>query len=110
DAHPQARPLRAGIDTMIPLKYYGIQAETAAHGLTDDLDPSRDTPDQLRKLGPQPGWSAMSVYRLHDPTGRYAYFLRCFQPVEMIGYSIYIYHITPEEANRVRQQLGLPLL
>jgi hypothetical protein len=28
----------------------------------------------------------------------------------MIGYSIYIYHITPEDANRVRQEMGLPEL
>ncbi len=28
----------------------------------------------------------------------------------MAGYSIYIYHITTDEANRVRKELGLPEL
>jgi hypothetical protein len=28
----------------------------------------------------------------------------------MAGYSIYIYHITLDEANRVRKELGLPAL
>ncbi len=31
-----------------------------------------------------------------------------FQPIDRVGYSIYIYRITPEECNRVRAQLGLP--
>jgi len=39
----------------------------------------------------------------------YSYFLR-LQPVAMAGYSIYIYHITRDEANRVRRELGLPEL
>jgi hypothetical protein len=37
------------------------------------------------------------------------YFQR-FQPVAMAGYSIYIYYITLDEANRVRKELGLPEL
>ena len=37
------------------------------------------------------------------------YFLH-FQPVAMAGYSIYIYHITLDEANRVRKEFGLPEL
>ena len=37
---------------------------------------------------------------------RYRYFLN-FDPVAMAGYSIYIYHITLDEANRVRRGLGL---
>jgi len=40
-----------------------------------------------------------------DRQRRYAYF-RCFTPVAMAGYSIY-YHISPEEANRVRRELNL---
>ena len=37
------------------------------------------------------------------------YFQR-FQPVAMAGYSIYIYHITLDEANQARRELGLPEL
>ncbi|MGH7202577.1 MAG: hypothetical protein ACREJB_18365, partial [Planctomycetaceae bacterium] len=40
-------------------------------------------------------------------TGCYSYFQE-FEPVAMAGYSIYIYHITPEEADRVRRGIGLP--
>jgi len=36
----------------------------------------------------------------------YEYFLR-FNPIATAGYSIYIYHITLDEANRVRRELGL---
>jgi hypothetical protein len=38
-----------------------------------------------------------------------AYFSN-FDPVAMAGYSIRIYHITIEDANRVRRELGLPEL
>jgi len=59
---------------------------------------------------PQPGWYAVSVDRIRQgpPNGR-PYFLH-FKPVAMAGYSIYIYHVTPDEANRVRRQLSLPEL
>jgi len=58
------------------------------------------------RFGPQPGWYAVSVNSLRDHGGEYAYFLR-FRPVATAGYSIYIYHITTEEANRVRRELAL---
>ncbi|MGO8752621.1 MAG: ArnT family glycosyltransferase [Thermoguttaceae bacterium] len=60
-------------------------------------------------LGPKPGWYALSVNYLYDRSRQYRHFLR-FEPVAMAGYSIYIYHITRNEANRVRSELGLPEL
>jgi len=59
--------------------------------------------------GPQPGWYALSVNYLYDRTGRYRYFLK-FEPVASAGYSIYIYHITLDKANRVRAELEMPQL
>jgi len=59
--------------------------------------------------GPKAGWYALSVNYLYDRTGQYRYFLH-FRPAAMAGYSIYIYHLTPEEVNRVRRQLRLPIL
>jgi hypothetical protein len=56
-------------------------------------------------VGPQPGWYAVSVNKLHDQSRRYAYFER-FEPVAMAGYSTWIYHISPEEADRVRRELA----
>jgi hypothetical protein len=60
-------------------------------------------------LGPRPGWYALSVNRIHNRTGENEYFLR-LNPTARIGYSNYVYHITPEEADRVRAELGLPPL
>jgi hypothetical protein len=74
-------------------------------------------------LGPRPGWYAIEVNYLHsviddvmDGEGvmrrvtseamNYRYFLK-FKPVAMAGYSIYIYHIKLDDANRVRRELGL---
>ncbi len=93
DMHPEARPLKLAYD--MPF----VNPNTV--GIDDIGKPPVD--------GPQPGWHAVSVNQIHRREGDYLYFLQ-FQPVGMAGYSIYIYHITPEEAERVRQKLGLPPL
>ena len=49
---------------------------------------------------PQPGWYALSVNYLYDREGQYRYFLN-FEPVARAGYSIYIYHLTPADVERV---------
>ncbi len=58
---------------------------------------------------PFPGWYATSIRRIHDADGDYLYFLN-LQPVATAGYGFRIYHISLEEANRVRSELGAPLL
>jgi hypothetical protein len=83
----------------------GIEWQEVPVGLRGD-DPSSLAGS---RLGPRPGWYAINVCRLHQSSGRYAYFLR-FRPVDMIGYSMYVYRITLEDANRVRRELGLPEL
>jgi hypothetical protein len=104
DLHPEVQPLGlayyGGIDPhLVGLKYrlpsYGGNAESPA---------------------PKPGWYAVSVnfvcgarFRGYDergqdisfPAGAFSYFQQ-FTPVDKAGYSIFIYHITPEEANQVR--------
>jgi hypothetical protein len=71
-------------------------------------------------LGPQPGWYAVSVNHLYGygyadvpdlewPDSGFRYFRR-FTPVAKAGYSIYIFHLTPEETDNVRKQMGLPQL
>jgi hypothetical protein len=55
---------------------------------------------------PPSGWYVLSVNYIYGRDRQYRYFLN-FQPVATAGYSIYIYHIKPEEANRVRRELGL---
>jgi hypothetical protein len=56
--------------------------------------------------GPKPGWYALSVNYIYGRDRQYRYFLN-FEPVAMAGYSIYIYHITPEQANHVRRELRM---
>ncbi len=68
-----------------------------------------DWPVAEGEAGPLSGWFAISVARLRDRDNQYAYFLR-FKPVATAGYSIYVYHITPEDANRVRRELSMPLI
>jgi len=109
DAHPQARPFH--------LAYFG-KIDPRLAGIEFSLPPQD---------GPRPGWHALSVqllkYRDREaPDGKGAightgragteyhdYFLD-LQPAAMAGYSIYIYHVTLEEANQVRAAARLPLL
>jgi hypothetical protein len=119
DAHPEARPLH--------LAYFGF-CDPRVAGIEFELPPTGPTTAEEvagpkgRELGPKPGWYAVSVTLLHGygfslPSGRggwvgaprdgFTYFLR-FRPVARAGWSIYIYHITPEECVKVRQDLGLP--
>jgi len=60
-------------------------------------------------VGPSPGYHALSVNEIYGHSKGYRYFLN-FEPIATAGYSIYIYHITLEDANRVRREMGLPEL
>jgi hypothetical protein len=103
ERHPEAHPLG--------LAYYGT-VDPRLVGIAFTLPP----PD------PRPGYYAVSINYVRGsclvppPDGRgdwaplprdhYAYF-RQFPPVAKAGYSLFIYHLTPDEANYVRQRLGL---
>ena len=63
----------------------------------------------LSTNAPQPGWYAVSVNYLYDREKQYRYFLN-YEPVATAGYSIYIYHVALDDANRVRREMGLPEL
>jgi hypothetical protein len=118
DDHPEAGPLGLG--------YFG-HCDPRAAGIEFDIPPAQPIPGankygaNIDNSGPRPGWYAISVTILRGsryiiPNGHgttvyldgpyYTYFQR-FQPVAMAGYSIYIYHLTLEDANRVRRELGL---
>jgi hypothetical protein len=88
--HPEAQPLHVAPLCFVHPKYYGIESLT---------------PPEV----PRPGWFAMSIHRIHGESGKYNFFLR-YKPVALAGYSIYIYHVTLEDANRVRRELGYPEL
>ena len=108
DEHPEARPLQMAYLGFVHPRHFEIEYERPPQGPQPGVRYTEGDAD-VGQLGPRPGWYAMSVHRIHSNTEDYLYFLR-FRPVAMAGYSIYIYHITLDEANRVRRQLGLPEL
>jgi hypothetical protein len=119
DQHPEVRPLG--------LAYWDLETvEPRIAGIEYFVPPSGPAPGKLVEssvaidLGPRPGWYAVNVNLLHGDkcpgrlvhypnVGFYGYFLN-FTPVARAGYSIFIYHISREEADRVRTLLGLPPL
>jgi hypothetical protein len=84
DEHPEAHPLW--------LPYGGVFGPGLA-GLYDGPPPD----------GLPPGWYALSVNRLRGRRGEYAGFLG-LRPVGRAGYSIYVYHLSAAEADRLRRQ------
>jgi hypothetical protein len=116
EEHPQARPLGLAYFGAADPRSVGIDFRLPAWG------PGGLTPEEATSSpgpGPHPDYYAVSVNYVRGmsfpaPDGRggwrlvpfhaYEYF-RHFRPVARAGYSILIYHITPAEANAVRQRL-----
>lgn len=131
DDHPEARPLYLAYGlSLVDPAIVGIQYKQVPPGPVmnrpgtpktenwpwgefeqrdDSPLPTPTLPDDKAKWGPQPGWFVLSVNQIHRLEGDYEYFLE-FEPVDWIGYSMMAFHITTEEANRVRRKLGLPEL
>jgi len=104
DKHPDARPIQMAV--------FGWSEMTGLPQLNPPLGPGYGQKD---KCGPLPGWYVISVNALRGmsvrslPRNSLIYFQH-FQPVDRVGYSIYIYHLDQDDCNRVRLELGLPLL
>ncbi len=112
DAHPEAKPFGLAYHNQINPRIIGIEFHSPPEGVTGTV--SKDA--QAMLAGPVPGYFAVSRRFLDgdrdiapDGAGGFKYFNE-FQPIAKAGYSILIYHITLEEANRVRRHSGLPLL
>ena len=118
--HPEARPLGLAYYHLLdPGPFLGVDYHLPEPGL------SGESTDDLEACGLLPGYYAISVNYLRRmtfkaPDGRgnwrnihnpniYQYF-NLFTPIARAGYSIYIYRISPEDANVVRRRLGLPQL
>jgi hypothetical protein len=118
DRNPQPAP--------IGLAYYGY-ADPRIVGIEYVLPPAGPTGIFLddaayqRRFGPRPGTFAVSANMLHGLSGfapdgngglrpiradSFAYF-RHFRPVAKAGPSLFVYRITPAEAEAVRRELGL---
>ena len=121
DAHPEARPFHLAYFGCVDPRRVGVEYDLPPKGPVSPADFVRPNP---REIGPQPGWYAISVNFLHgmrfaisDGHGGTAFindpwfvYFHQFQPVATAGYSIWIYHITPDECDRVRIEMGLPPL
>lgn len=105
-SHPEARPIKVAYFGGYPLEKSKVKsAGLPPSGADNEQSDSTDT----TAVGPLPGWYALSVNAIYSRDQQYRYFLN-FEPLAMAGYSIYIYHVTIGEANRVRRKLGLPEL
>ncbi len=121
DEHPEARPFGLACWNLVDPTIEGIRYHLPPFGPTGLLPGDQAF---LTTEGPKPGYYGVSVNLLHGldftvPDGQgnfkrvpqYAYtYFQQFRPVAKAGYSIFIYHITLDEANAVRQKLGLPPL
>ncbi len=105
--HPFAESLRVALErgTAVDPTIVDMRAGPAP-GVRKDR---RQGPLCSGLVGPRPGWYGISVNRLQERSQEYNYFSR-FEPVATAGYSIYIYYITLDAANRVRRDFGIPEL
>jgi hypothetical protein len=87
DAHPEARPIYVDFHGSIDLKHFGIKS-----------DPYPGSP--------RPGWYAVSVHRLH--VAKENQHLLPLEPLDRIGYSMNIYHLSEAEAERAGDVMGAP--
>lgn len=101
--------------TLDGLAYSGSHPATMA-GMPHTPAPPSGTSSDYRSAasgrsanlhGPRPGWYAVSVNCLYDRTCQHRYFLE-FEPVGSAGYSIYIYHVTRDQADQARSELRSP--
>ena len=123
DDHPKARPFQLAYYGLLDPRLVGIEFSLPPVGPASEAPQASVSP---KEMGPLPGWYAIDMNHLHgaklsatDGQGGWqrvagdgydlTYFQR-FEPVATAGYSIYIYHILPDDANRVRKELGLKKL
>ena len=103
DEHPEAKPIGVAYFGLISPSIYGIESTRTP------LGPDHAPP---RYCGPLPGYYAISVnylrgmHRRSQGSGVYEYFNH-FSPIARVGYSLYIYRITPKQADQLRRQLGI---
>jgi hypothetical protein len=95
EKHPEAEPMHIAFNGVCDPKLAGIDY------LPVPFDPRCTVRIAGESgFGPQPGWYAISVNKLHTHERAYDYFLE-LRPRDRVGYSIYIYKITVEDANRI---------
>ena len=94
--HPETLPLYSSVHGSFDPQVAGIQYEAPP------ADPRCGKKQQFQTnvlTGPQPGWYAVSVHHLYSRTKEFAY-LFDFPKTDMVGYSIYIYHLTSDDVSK----------
>jgi len=81
DKHPETKPLYISYSAPIPLEKLGIES--------DGTVPTE----------PTTGWMVVGVNELFTKEGKLDW-LNEREPVGMIGYSVWVYHLTPEDVDR----------
>jgi len=84
DDHPEVVPQGIALAENMPPQLAGCNAP---------LPPSE----------PMPGWFIVAATRLQDKGSCFSR----YDPVAMVAYTTYIYHVSIEEANRVRRELNM---
>jgi aromatic ring-cleaving dioxygenase len=102
EEHPEAKPLNLSLHVFFDPRVAGIEYQNPP------VDP-RYSKQRLyltsEQFGPHPGWYAVSVHQLYSRTKEFAY-LFDFPKTDMIGYSIYIYHLTQEQVDDWNRKHG----
>ncbi len=107
--HPEAAPMSIAYFGNLPVETTGLTGPLppgggpTQAGETDFAVPF-DEDKTPGERGPQPGWYAVSVNYIRGVTrgiGRDLRYFQEFTPVARAGYSILIYHISPEQAANV---------
>lgn len=62
-------------------------------------------PREMYDRGPEPGRYAVSVRSIYGRETGYEYF-RELRPIALIGWTMYVYEVTAEDADRIRRNLG----
>jgi len=105
EAHPEAASLGLAYFNFIDYRVCGVEyasvpPDPPTYASLDEAEGAR--------YGPHTGYFAVDLHSLSEGGG-YTYFQR-FQPIAKAGYSIFIYHITSEQAEQARRAMGLPPL
>lgn len=120
DRRCPSQPLWLGYRTAIHPGWLGLNfrpfpSMPLSHGIRGEVSD--------RQFGPQPGWYAVGVsllygqeidswrneYRMAEINPSECAFLHQLTPVDRVGYSIMIYHLTVAEAERLRKEYGYPI-
>jgi hypothetical protein len=119
DDHPEARPLHLAYYGPTDPSLFGIDYRLPVAGPVDESE--RHEPEPAFR-GPEPGWYAISVNflcgqrfyvfgenhrRSIAPLGAYSYFQK-LKPADKVGYSVYLYHVTPTDVDELRRAYGPP--